>query len=242
MEENPSRPTNEKTQQLNYFINNNIIDLKSSKSISEHYLTTTFKIFSLLFKSFTEDLVYITKNLSIPKNLWNEKYFDNTKIINVSQKKDIFILYIYRMETFLLEFKKQRKITSDLIHTLCQEMNENFVNKAFNSSNTAYIYSDLTSEIKKEFEILRKKSYMEIIKFLVQYTLRLNEVLKISNLSNYDYIEEKEKEEVLDIQKYRILLTQFFSDVILNMLFDDLQQVLIFYIQEENKKSFSSKI
>ena len=146
------------------------------------------------------------------------------------------------METFLLEFKKQRKITSDLIHTLCQEMNENFVNKAFNSSNTAYIYSDLTSEIKKEFEILRKKSYMEIIKFLVQYTLRLNEVLKISNLSNYDYIEEKEKEEVLDIQKYRILLTQFFSDVILNMLFDDLQQVLIFYIQEENKKSFSSKI
>ena len=229
------RPKNEKALQLSYFIKNNIIESNSSKSITEHYLTLSFKLFSLLFKSFTEeDNIFITKNLLISKKIWKEKYFNNNKIINVLQKKDLFILYIYRIETFLLEFKKQRKISRDLIQILCQEMNENFFIKALNSNNTSYLYANFNTEIKKEFEGLRKKNYMEIIKFMITNAIRINEVLKISNLSNYDYIEEKEKEEVLDIQKYRLLLTQFFSEIILKIIFEDLQQALILYIQEEN--------
>ena len=59
------KPQNEKTHQLKYFIDNKIVDSNSSKSISEHYLSIPFKIFSLLFKSFTEDSVKITNNLSL---------------------------------------------------------------------------------------------------------------------------------------------------------------------------------
>ena len=217
------KPRNEKTLQLKYFIDNKIINSNPSISISEHYLSLPFKIFSLLFKSFTEDFVNITNNLSLSKDIWKEKYFENSCINNISLKKEIFILYNYRIETFLIEFKKKRKITNELIETLCQEMNENFVNKAFNSS-----------EIKKDFENLKKKSYMEIIKFLIQNAIRVNEVLKISNLNNYDYFDDnKEKEEVLNVQKNRILLTQFFSNFILNIMLNDIQLALMLYIKDK---------
>ena len=63
------KPQNEKTHQLKYFIDNKIVDSNSSKSISEHYLSIPFKIFSLLFKSFTEDSVKITNNLSLLSSL-----------------------------------------------------------------------------------------------------------------------------------------------------------------------------
>ena len=69
-------------------------------------------------------------------------------------------------------------------------MNINFVNKVMNSNNTNYLYSNFTYETKKDFENLQKKSYMDIIKYLIQNAIRVNEVLKISNLNNYDYIED----------------------------------------------------
>lgn len=228
------KPRNEKSLQLKYFIDNKIINSNPSISISEHYLSLPFKIFSLLFKSFTEDFVNITNNLSLSKDIWKEKYFENSCINNISLKKEIFILYNYRIETFLIEFKKKRKITNELIETLCQEMNQNFVNKAMNSNNGNFIYSNFTNEIKKDFENLKKKSYMEIIKFLIQNAIRVNEVLKISNLNNYDYFDDnKEKEEVLNVQKNRILLTQFFSNFILNIMLNDIQLALMLYIKDK---------
>lgn len=234
------KPQNEKSHQLIYFIDNKIINSNSSISISEHYLSIPFKIFSLLYKSFSEESVHITNNLSLSQNIWKEKYFENSNINNISHKKDIFILYIYRIEIFLLEFKKKRKITTDLIETLCKEMNINFVNKVMNSNNTNYLYSNFTYETKKDFENLQKKSYMDIIKYLIQNAIRVNEVLKISNLNNYDYIEDnKEKEEVLNVQKNRLILTQFFSNVILNIIINDLQLALLSYIKDNivNEKS-----
>ena len=60
-------------------------------------------------------------------------------------------------------------------------MNQNFVNKAMNSNNGNFIYSNFSNEIKKDFENLKKKSYMEIIKFLIQNAIRVNEVLKNNN-------------------------------------------------------------
>ena len=71
------KPRNEKSLQLKYFIDNKIINSNPSTSISEHYLSLPFKIFSLLFKSFTEDFVNITNNLSLSKDIWKEKYFEN---------------------------------------------------------------------------------------------------------------------------------------------------------------------
>ena len=234
------KPKNEKSEQLIYFIDNKIINSNSSISISEHYLSIPFKIFSLLYKSFSEDSVHITNNLSLSKNIWKEEYFENANIINIPQKKDIFILYIYRIETFLLEFKKKRKITTELIETLCKEMNINFVNKVMNSNNTNYLYSNFTHEIKKDVENLQKKRYMDIIIYLIQNAIRVNEVLKISNLNNYDYIEDnKEKEEVLNVQKNRLILTQFFSNVILNIIINDLQLALISYIKDTSKSENS---
>ena len=230
------KPQNEKTHQLKYFIDNKIVDSNSSKSISENYLSIPFKIFSLLFKSFTEDSVKITNNLSLSKNIWDEKYFKNTNINNISQKKDIFILYTFRMEVFLLQYKKKRKITRELIENLCQEMNQNFFIKVMSSNNTNFIFQNFVGEIKKDFENLQKKSYMEIIKYLIQSAIRINEVLKSSNLNNYDYIEDdKEREEVLNVQNNRLILAQFFSNTILNIILSDLQYVLISYIKEQNQ-------
>ena len=230
------KPQNEKTHQLKYFIDNKIVDSNSSKSISEHYLSIPFKIFSLLFKSFTEDSVKITNNIKISKNIWDEKYFKNTNINNISQKKDIFILYTFRMEVFLLQYKKKRKITRELIENLCQEMHQNFFIKVMSSNNTNFIFQNFVGEIKKDFENLQKKSYMEIIKYLIQSAIRINEVLKSSNLNNYDYIEDdKEREEVLNVQNNRLILAQFFSNTILNIILSDLQYVLISYIKEQNQ-------
>ena len=234
------KPKNEKAKQLIYFIDNKIISSNSSISISEHYLSIPFKIFSLLYKSFTEDEVKITNNLSISQNIWQEKYFENSNIINIPYKKDIFILYIYRIEAFISEYKNKRKITTELIETLCKEMNMNFINKVINSNDTNYIYSNFNSEIKKDFENLHKKSYMDIIKFIIQNAIRINEVLKKSNLNNYDYIEDnEEKEEALNIQKNRLILTQFFSNVILNIIINDLQLALISYIKDKTKNDIS---
>jgi hypothetical protein len=231
------KPQNEKTLQLKYFIDNKIVDSNSSKSISENYLSIPFKIFSLLFKSFTEDSVKITNNLSLSKNIWDEKYFKNTNINNISRKKDIFILYIFRMEVFLLQYKKKRKITRELIENLCQEMNQNFFIKVMSSNNINFIFQNFVGEIKKDFENLQKKSYMEIIKYLIQNAIRINEILKSSNLNNYDYIEDdKEREEVLNVQNNRLILAQFFSNTILNIILSDLQYALISYIKDKNQK------
>ena len=230
------KPKNEKAKQLIYFIENKIISSNSSISISEHYLSIPFKIFSLLNKSFSEDEVHITNNITLSQNIWNEKYFENANIINIPYKKEIFILYIYRINIFLSEFKKKRKITTELIETLCKEMNMNFINKVINSNNINYIYSNFNNEIRKEFENLQKKSYMDIIKYIIQNAIRINEVLKTSNLNNYDFIEDnEEKEEVLNIQKNRLILTQFFSNVILNIIINDLQLALISYIKDKTK-------
>ena len=237
------KPKNEKTLQLKYFIDNKIINSNNSISISEHYLSIPFKIFSLLYKSFTVDSIQITNNLSLSQDIWKEKYFENANISNVSQKKDIFILYIYRIEMFLLVYKKKRKITNELIETLCKEMNQNFVNKVLNSNNTNYIFPNFVGEIKKDFDNLKKKGYMDIIKYLIQNAIRMNEVLKSSNLNNYDYIEDnKEKEEVLNVQKNRIILAQFFSNIILNIILNDLQLALMSLIKEKMKIQNSEHI
>ena len=75
---------------------------------------------------------------------------------------------------FLLEFKKQRKITSKLMENLSKEMNENFVNKALNSNSNNYL--KISKEVKKDIENLKNKNYMEIIRFLIQNAMRMNEV------------------------------------------------------------------
>jgi len=236
------KPKNEKAHQLKYFIDNKIIKSNNSISISEHYLTIPFKLFSLLCKSFTVDSIQITNNLSLSQDIWNDKYFENANISNVSQKKDIFILYIYRIEMFLFEYKKKRKITNELVEILCKEMNQNFVNKVLSSNNTNIIYPNAIGELKIDFDNLKKKSYMEIIKYLIINTIRMNEVLKSSNLNNYDYIEDnKEKEEVLNVQKNRIILAQFFSNSILNIILNDLQLVLMSFIKEKILQMLNSE-
>ena len=225
-------------EKLSYFTSNEIIQNQEEKSISDYYYNLPFKLFSLLFQSFTEDSVQITNFLSIPQNLWNKYYFDNAEIKNISQKKNIFILYNYKIEMFLQEFKKQRKITSNIIDNLSKEMNEIFVNKALNSNSSSYL--KVNKEIKKDIENLKSESYMDIIRYLIQNAMRMNEVLKISNLNNYDYIEDdKEREENEIIQNSRIKLAQFFSNVILKIILNDLYNVLLFYIKDENEKSYN---
>ena len=225
-------------EKLSYFTSNEIIQNQEEKSISDYYYNLPFKLFSLLFQSFTEDSVQITNFLSIPQNLWNKYYFDNAEIKNLSQKKNIFILYNYKIEMFLQEFKKQRKITSNIIDNLSKEMNEIFVNKALNSNSSSYL--KVNKEIKKDIENLKSKSYMDIIRYLIQNAMRMNEVLKISNLNNYDFIEDdKEREENEIIQNSRIKLAQFFSNVILKIILNDLYNVLLFYIKDENEKSYN---
>ena len=234
---NPEDSKNEQNKEkLSYFVSNKIIENKDEKTFHDHYCSIPFKLYSLLFKSFTEESIQITNKLFIPQKIWNQHYFDNAKIQNVSQKKSIFILYNYRIEMFLLEFKKQRKITSKLMESLSQEMNENFVNKALNSNSNNYL--KISKEVKKDIENLKNKNYMEIIRFLIQNALRMNEVLKISNMNNYDYIEDdKEKEEDKNVQNSRINITIFFSNVILKIILNDLNKVLLTFIKEENEKS-----
>ena len=222
-------------EKLSYFISNKIIEYQNEKTFNDYYCSIPFKLYSLLFKSFTEESIQITNRLFIPQKIWDQHYFDKAKLPNVSQKKNIFILYNYRIEMFLLEFKKQRKITSKLMESLSQEMNENFVNKALNSNSNNYL--KISKEVKKDIENLKNKNYMEIIRFLIQNALRMNEVLKISNMNNYDYIEDdKEKEEVKNVQNSRINISSFFSKVILKIILNDLNKVLLAFIKEENEK------
>ena len=144
---------------------------------------------------------------------------------------------------FLLVYKKKRKITNELIETLCKEMNQNFVNKVLNSNNTNYIFPNFVGEIKKDFDNLKKKGYMDIIKYLIQNAIRMNEVLKSSNLNNYDYIEDnKEKEEVLNVEKNRIILAHFFSNSNLNIILNDLQLALMSLIKGKMKIQNSEHI
>ncbi len=57
-------------------------------------------------------------------------------------------------------------------------------------------------------------------------------------MNNYDYIEDdKEKEEVKNVQNSRINITIFFSNVILKIILNDLNKVLLTFIKEENEKS-----
>ena len=142
---------------------------------------------------------------------------------------------------FLHEYKKERKISSKSIENLCKEMNENFMNKALNSNNSSYL--KINKEVKKDIENLKNKSYMDIIKYLIQNTMRMNGVLKISNLSNYDFFEEdKEKKEIEIIQKSRKNITKFFSNTILKIILNDLHKALLFLIKDENEKSYKNEI
>ena len=110
-------------------------------------------------------------------------------------------------------------------------------------SNTNQIFPNFVGEIKKDFDNLKKKGYLDIIKYLIQNAIRMKEVLKSSNLNNYDYIEDnKEKEEVLNVQKNRIILAQFFSNIILNIILNDLQLALMSLIKEKMKIQNSEHI
>ena len=72
----------------------------------------------------------------------------------------------------------------------------------------------------------------------MKYSMRMNEVLKISNMNNYDYIEDdKEKEEVKKVQNSRINISIFFSNIILKIILNDLNKVLLTFIKEENETS-----
>ena len=229
------------SEKFTYFNRNQIIQINEEKSPSDYYYNVPFTIFSLLFKSFTEDSVKITNNLSIPTKLWNQYYFDNAEIKNVTQKINIFILYNYKIEMFLHEYKKERKISSKSIENLCKEMNENFINKALNSNNSSYL--KINKEVKKDIENLKNKSYMDIIRYLIQNTMRMNGVLKISNLNNYDFFEEdKEKKEIEIIQKSRKNITKFFSNTILKIILNDLHKALLYLIKDENEKSYKNEI
>ena len=228
-------------EKLDYFTKNQIIQNNEEKSIFDYYCNVPFSLFYLLFKSFTEDSVQITNYLSIPPNLWNEYYFDNAEIKNVTQKKNIFILYNYKIEMFLHEYIRERKITSKSIENLCKEMNDNFMNKALNSNNSSYL--KINKEIEKDIEKLQNKSYVDILRYLIQNTLRLSEVLKISNLNNYDYIEDdNEKKEMEIIQKSRINIAKFFSNSILKVILNDLHKALLYFIKDENEKSYKFEI
>ena len=228
-------------EDFSYFTSNVIIQAneeEEEKSISNIYYNLPFKLLSLLFKSFTEDSVPITRYLCIPQKIWNEIYFDNADIKNVSQKKNIFIYYNYKIEMFLHEYKKQRKITSIIIEDLCKDMNDNFFNKALNSNNSYYL--NINKDIKKDIDNLQNKNYMYIIRYIIQNAMRMNEVLKISNLNNYDYIEDdKEKEEIQIVQNSRMNLTKFFSNIILKIILNDLYIVLLYFIKDENEKSYN---
>ena len=224
-------------EKLLYFTSNSIIKQQEEKSISDYYYNLPFILFSLLFKSFTEESIQITNKLSLPQKIWNQYYFDNAKIQNVSQKKNIFILFNFRIEMFLLEFKKQRKITFKLIDNLSKEMNDIFVNKALNSNSSSYL--NINKDVKKDIENLKNKSYMDIMRFLIQNAMRMNEVLKISDLNNYDYIEDdKQKKESKMIQNTRMNIAKFFSQVILKIILNDLHKVLLYFIKDENEKSY----
>ena len=142
---------------------------------------------------------------------------------------------------FLHEYIRERKITSKSIENLCKEMNDNFMNKALNSNNSSYL--KINKEIEKDIEKLQNKSYVDILRYLIQNTLRLSEVLKISNLNNYDYIEDdNEKKEMEIIQKSRINIAKFFSNSILKIILNDLHKALLYFIKDENEKSYKFEI
>lgn len=242
-----------------YFIKNNIV---TKQYTSDYYFNLPFKIFGLLFQSFTQDSVKLTNSLSIPKDVWNNKYFDLAQIENVPQKKKIFILLSFRIEMFLLNFKEKRKVTYDNIEKLCKEMQENLLlknknNKSININLLKFEYNNYNTGtdiekknlemIKSDIEKLNNKSYMDIVILLIQNAMRMNEVLKISNMNNYDYLESQdEREELKSIQNGRIILTRFFSLVILKIIIDDLYKVILFYLndiqnQETNEENESSE-
>ena len=103
--------------------------------------------------------------------------------------------------------------TRDLYEYYGEEYASEIINKVINTK--FYVASKQVSKNKPKME-------------------SVNEVLKISNLNNYDYIEDnKEKEEVLNVQKNRILLTQFFSNFILNIMLNDIQLALMLYIKDK---------
>lgn len=219
-------------EKMKYFINNNI--LKKTYS-SEYYYNLPFKIFELLFRSFSEESVKITNSLSIPQKLWNVKYFDNADIKNVSQKKNLYIILNYRIEKFLSEFKKAKKLSLSNMDKLTKEMDENFVNKILNHNK-----NNFDNINKKDIETLKDKNYMELLKFLIQNCIEMNEVLKLSNLNNFDCCEElSEKVENKIIQNSRIVLAQFYSHVILKIIINDLYKVLLYYNKTESKETFN---
>ena len=219
-------------EKMKYFINNNI--LKKSYS-SEYYYNLPFKILELLFRSFSEESVKITNSLSIPQKLWNIKYFDNADIENISHKKNLYIILSYRIEKFLSEFKEENKVSLNNMEKLTKGMNENFVNRILNHNQ-----NNLDNINKKDVEVLQNKNYMELLKFLIQNCIKMNEVLKLSNLNNFDCSEDlNEKVENKIIQNIRIVLAQFYSHVILKIIINDLYKVLLYYNKYESKETFN---
>ena len=218
-------------KKMKYFINNNI--LKKTYS-SEYYYNLPFKIFELLFRSFSEKTVRITNSLSVPQKLWNIKYFDNADITNVAQKKNLYIILNYHIVKFLNEFKKEKKLSLSNMEKLTKEMNENFVNKILNHNKNDFDNKN------KDIQIMQNKSYMELLKFLIQNCIQMNEVLKLSNLNNFDCNEElNEKVENKIIQNSRIALVQFYSHVILKIIINDLYKVLLYFNKYESKETFN---
>lgn len=220
-------------EKMAYFISNSLAEKEYNPN---SYFDLPFKIFERLCQSTQAPLTKITNITSIPKNIWNPKYFSEAGIDSINQKKEILILINQKIDSFLKQHQKDKKITIENIIVLREGMDDEIICKKLNLYSNNYLYLSSVSEfiqVDESFEIGDEVSYYEILIEFLHKSINLSQAMKASDIENYDYfVNEKEIDEIKSILYYRIQITKFFAGSILKFILDDIKKILCCYLND----------
>ena len=113
-------------EKMAYFISNSLAEKEYNPN---SYFDLPFKIFEQLYQSTQVPLTKITNTISIPKKIWNQKYFSEAGIDSINQKKEIFILINQKIDSFLEQYQKDKRITIENITELREVTDEEIICK-----------------------------------------------------------------------------------------------------------------
>lgn len=220
-------------EKMAYFISNSLAEKEYNPN---SYFDLPFKIFEQLYHSTQVPLTKITNTISIPKKIWNQKYFSEAGIDSINQKKEIFILINQKIDSFLEQYQKDKRITIENITELREGKDEEIICKKLKLYSNNYLYLSSVSEfiqVDEEFEIGDEVSYYELLIDFLQKSINLSKAMKASDIENYDYfVNEDEIDEIKSILHYRVHITKFYAGSILKFILDDIGKVICCYLRD----------
>lgn len=224
------------SNKMTYFIDNSIL---SSEYNHNYYYNLPFKIFTILYSSTLQPITKLNNTISIPQNIWNEKYFAQAKIDSVNQKKEILSLLIDKIDKFLIQFQEDKKLTLENIEWLREGMESDAINQKLELYSNNYLYLSSMSEfiqLNEDFEFKDNPSYYELYVEFIKKSLEMYQALTAADLLQYDFFEsDNEVDKIKMISHHRIHITKFYAQTILKFILDDIVKVINCYFEQSSE-------